>query len=112
MTIGFRDKCPSCSKNIDNFIEEIKEENIFEPFVCPFCEATLEFKKSITKMIITLGSFLLISLLASLWCRFVTIGCSIEWKNIPWNLSQTLIILIFVVLLLQDLRIVKESPKK
>ena len=117
MTIRFTDECPNCEKNIKNYVEEL-DDKFFEPFDCPFCEATLEFKKGKYRLIAIIGGLLIISLLASIWstwCNFdfidLSVGCPTKLKDIPWQISQLLIMLIIGLLWIQDISLIKQPTE-
>ncbi len=55
MTIGYKDICPSCNKDLTQTTNNITEEDILKPFQCPYCSATIAFKRHYSWFVLIVG---------------------------------------------------------
>ena len=110
MTIRFTDECPNCEKNLANFVEEL-DDKFYEPFICPYCDSTLEFKKGKYRIIAIIGGFLILALITYFVFYFEIFGISAnypsELKEFPMTITNILIMVIFGLLWIQNIKLIK-----
>jgi amino acid transporter len=108
MTIGYKDICPNCKSNLTQATNDIDEEHIFDPFQCPFCGATLAFKKYYSWLALGVGISWVVFTLSMYGIRILFEHLT-TLETVLEILSVLSIVLFVFILWLQHIKVIKRE---